>query len=69
MRRTPLVLLFLALAFASCDCGKKPAAPTQLKEGEACDNDKRCETGLCDAAPGFSPVCVRMCTVRALLCV
>ncbi|HEY0880807.1 MAG TPA: hypothetical protein VGD87_04710, partial [Archangium sp.] len=46
---------------AGCDCGKKPAAPALLKEGDACDNDERCETGLCDAAPGFSPICVRRC--------
>ncbi|MFO0596234.1 MAG: MopE-related protein [Myxococcaceae bacterium] len=51
----------LSVVFAACNCGKKPAAPALLKEGEPCENDERCETGLCDAAPGFMPVCVRRC--------
>ncbi|MDP1828514.1 MAG: hypothetical protein Q8L48_34930 [Archangium sp.] len=61
MRSLHLFFLALAVLAAGCNCGKKPAAPSQLKEGEACENDERCETGLCDAAPGFSPVCVRRC--------
>ncbi|HEY1087973.1 MAG TPA: hypothetical protein VGE37_09770, partial [Archangium sp.] len=59
---TRLFLLTLSVfVVAGCDCGKKPAAPALLKEGDACDNDERCETGLCDAAPGFAPICVRRC--------
>ncbi|MFZ5439786.1 MAG: MopE-related protein [Myxococcota bacterium] len=49
------------MTVTGCECAKKPAAPTQLNEGEACENDERCSTGLCDAAPGFTPVCVRRC--------
>ncbi|MBL8910237.1 MAG: hypothetical protein JNM17_05990 [Archangium sp.] len=59
--RRLLLLILSTFVLAACNCGKKPAAPSLLKEGEACENDERCETGLCDAAPGFSPVCVRRC--------
>ena len=55
------VLLALSVFAAGCNCGKKPAAPAQLLEGEPCSNDERCVTGLCDAAPGFSAICVRRC--------
>src|SRR4051794_34967864 len=61
MRSLPLIVLAVSLFAAGCNCGKKPAAPSQLLEGEPCENDERCVTGLCDAAPGFSPVCVRRC--------
>lgn len=61
MRSLPLLILALSLFAAGCNCGKKPAAPSQLLEGESCENDERCVTGLCDAAPGFQPVCVRRC--------
>jgi hypothetical protein len=61
MRHLPLFLV-VSLFVAGCtNCGKKPVAPSLLKEGEACENDERCETGLCDAAPGFAPTCVRRC--------
>ena len=59
--RLPLFVLALSVFAAGCNCGKKPAAPSQLLEGESCENDERCVTGLCDAAPGFQPVCVRRC--------
>ncbi len=61
MRQLQLLVLALSVFAVGCKCGAKPAAPTQLLEGEACENDERCVTGLCDAAPGFSPVCVRRC--------
>ncbi len=60
MRRLHLLLLLSVFA-AGCNCGKKPAAPTLLNEGEACENDERCSTGLCDAVPGATPTCVRRC--------
>jgi hypothetical protein len=56
-----LFLSVFSTVLVACECGKKPAAPALLEEGEACDNDERCRTGLCDAAPGFTPVCVRRC--------
>ncbi len=61
MRQLHLFVLALSVFAVGCKCGAKPPAPTQLLEGEACENDERCVTGLCDAAPGFSPVCVRRC--------
>ncbi len=63
MRQTfGLLILLSAFATSCANCARQPAVPTLLKEGEACENDDRCETGLCDAAPGFSPVCVRKCS-------
>lgn len=55
------VVVLLAVTGLACDCGKKPAAPTLLKEGEPCENDDRCETGLCDGANGENTTCVRRC--------
>ena len=59
--RSLWVFLAVSVLAAGCNCGKKPPAQSQLHEGEPCENDERCVTGLCDAAPGFSPVCVRRC--------
>ncbi|MFT3708807.1 MAG: MopE-related protein [Archangium sp.] len=56
-----LLLVLSTFVLAACNCGKKPAAPALLKEGEPCDNDERCETGLCDSIPGITPTCVRRC--------
>jgi hypothetical protein len=39
MRHLPLFLV-VSLFVAGCtNCGKKPVAPSLLKEGEACEND------------------------------
>ncbi|MEW5741161.1 MAG: hypothetical protein AB1938_19720, partial [Myxococcota bacterium] len=61
MFRLSCVLVTLA-ALAACQCNKQPVKEALKKEGEACASDDSCETGLCDAAPGFQAVCVRKCS-------
>ena len=55
-------VVFLAVVASACACERKPAAPSLLEEGESCDNDDRCVTGLCDGPNGENPVCVRRCS-------
>jgi hypothetical protein len=55
-------VVMLLVLVAGCQCTRKPVVETLLKEGEVCQTDDRCETGLCDAAPGFQAVCVRKCS-------
>jgi len=55
----PVLISCLA---AACTCSQPPAKPTLLDEGEPCAGDELCKTGLCDAAEGFQPVCVRKCS-------
>ena len=56
----PLALAF-ALALSACQCGKSPAKPTLLNEGDPCETDEACSTSLCEAPPGRGKVCVRQC--------
>ena len=53
----------LALALVGgCNCNKKPPKPTLLKEGEACQSNEQCETGLCDGVAVIAtPTCLRKC--------
>ncbi|MEW6433740.1 MAG: MopE-related protein [Myxococcota bacterium] len=65
MRLHHLFLLCAALAAvttSACKCGSRPAAEVLLPEGEACTEDERCETGLCDAIDGQPKKCMRKCT-------
>jgi hypothetical protein len=49
-------------ALSSCTCGKPPPTAPSLKEkGEPCARDEECKSNLCDAIPGFQPVCVTKC--------
>ncbi|MGV3620997.1 MAG: hypothetical protein ACO1OB_09270, partial [Archangium sp.] len=56
------LVVVLAVVASACACERKPAAPALLNEGESCDNDDRCVTGLCDGPNGENPVCVRRCS-------
>lgn len=52
----------LVVSVVGCQqCARQPVTPTLLHEGEVCQSDDRCDTGLCDAAPGVQAVCVRKC--------
>lgn len=52
----------LAISVAGCQCKKEPPKPTLKNEGEACQSDDQCKTGLCDGVPLVgSPTCVRKC--------
>ncbi|MFZ5446893.1 MAG: hypothetical protein ACOZQL_43300 [Myxococcota bacterium] len=54
--------LLLALTTAACQCSQNPADPSQRKEGEPCESDSQCDTGLCDHLPGKPDVCWRRCS-------
>ncbi|MDX2013190.1 MAG: hypothetical protein SFW67_23545 [Myxococcaceae bacterium] len=60
--RSPTVLLVLSLLLSACQCGRTPPAMATLKqEGEECQRDEECATGLCEGAPATQPVCRRKC--------
>ncbi|PZR06388.1 MAG: hypothetical protein DI536_30425 [Archangium gephyra] len=65
MRHNPKLHLAIALSFVAflqaCNCQRRTAVDTPLAEGEACETDDRCESGLCDSVMGAPKVCLRRC--------
>jgi hypothetical protein len=52
----------LGLSLVGCTCNRSPPAQMTLKqEGEECERDEECATGLCEGAPATQPVCRRKC--------
>lgn len=63
MNHRALILAVAALfAVPACQCGKTPPGKPILKgEGDPCDTDEQCETGLCFALPTQGKKCGRKC--------
>ncbi len=63
-RRVTFTMLVAATALlpACQGCTKGPARETLKAEGEPCEADADCETGLCFQLPGKPQVCGRRCT-------
>jgi hypothetical protein len=60
--RSFVIALMLGLSVAGCTCSREPPAQLTLKqEGENCQRDEECATGLCEGAPATQPVCRRKC--------
>ncbi len=60
--RSFVIALMLGLSAAGCTCSREPPAQLTLKqEGENCQRDEECATGLCEGAPATQPVCRRKC--------
>ncbi len=54
-------LVFVVVA--GCQCKKEAPKPTLKEEGETCQSDDQCKTGLCDGVPVTgTPKCVRKCS-------
>ncbi|MFO0595081.1 MAG: MopE-related protein [Myxococcaceae bacterium] len=64
MKSTSRVAALLALisALSSCNCQRRAAIETPIAELQPCQEDERCETGLCDSVEGAPKVCLRPCT-------
>jgi hypothetical protein len=64
MSRALLLLLALGLLGPACTCQpRRPVMETLKEEGEPCQSDDLCKTGLCDGLPS---VCVRKCSSGCL---
>jgi hypothetical protein len=60
----PLLVLVVTALVPACTCQpRRPVMETLKEEGEACQADDACKTGLCDGLPS---VCVRKCSTGCL---
>ena len=62
-----LGMALLCLTVAGCQCSSPPVKEHLKPEGMPCEADSECETGLCDALPGQSKLCIRKCTDGCLV--
>lgn len=63
MRAQLLILLLPLAAVAGCDCGSTPPTMETLRpEGELCERDGECVTGLCQGIREEPATCLRKCT-------
>ncbi len=55
--------LAVVASLPACNCQRRdPAIETPIAELQGCEENERCETGLCDSANGNPRVCLRTCT-------
>ena len=53
--------LAVVASFPACQCQRQSAIETPIAELQPCEENERCETGLCDSANGNPRVCLRTC--------
>lgn len=62
--RLSLIAIALGVFASGCTgCARNPVQNTLKAEGEACEEDRECESSLCDKLPGKAMVCFRRCSV------